>query len=72
ILAASPNTPFASNDITQENVPEKNGKKSDIGETLNDIGDKVVEGANTVGDGIKKGVETVGDMWDSLWNKVRR
>ncbi|MFI3728770.1 PBP1A family penicillin-binding protein [Vagococcus fluvialis] len=72
ILAASPNTPFASNDITQENVPEKNGKKSDIGETLNDIGDKVVEGANTVGDGIKKGVETVGDMWDSFWNKVRR
>lgn len=69
ILAASPNTPFSTADVTQGEVSETT-KNGDFSETINDIGDKVVEGANTLGDGIKKGVDTVGDMWDSLWNKV--
>ncbi|MBO0476994.1 PBP1A family penicillin-binding protein [Vagococcus sp. DIV0080] len=72
VLAASPNTPFTTEDITQTGVNETTKQKGNFGESLNDIGEKVKEGANTVGDGIKKGVETVGDMWDSLWNKVNR
>ena len=73
ILAASPNTPFTTQDATQENT-ETGTKETldDFGNTLNDIGDKVKEGANTVGDGIKKGVDAVGDIWDSVWSKVNQ
>ena len=71
ILAASPNTPFTVGDVTQEQQTEKeSGKNSSIGESINDIGDKVKEGANTIGDGIKKGVDTAGEMWNGFWNKV--
>ncbi len=71
VLAASPNTPFTVGDVTQENLEEKGPKSgAGIGESINDIGDKVKEGANTLGDGIKKGVDTAGEMWNGFWNKV--
>ncbi|MDT2830200.1 PBP1A family penicillin-binding protein [Vagococcus carniphilus] len=69
ILAASPNTPFSVGDVTQGESEEEDSK-SGITDSINDIGDKVKEGANTLGDGIKKGVDKAGDIWNSIWNKV--
>ncbi|APB30462.1 PBP1A family penicillin-binding protein [Vagococcus teuberi] len=78
ILGASPNTPFPVKDATQteeyigsqENNTTTNGKLDGIGDTLNDVGGKIKQGADTVGEGIKKGLDKVGEAWQGIWDRV--
>ncbi|WP_326717258.1 PBP1A family penicillin-binding protein [Vagococcus jeotgali] len=81
ILAASPNTPFSVNDVTQtgeyeeeEETPSQNWKNplSDVGDKASDVGDKIKDGASTVGDGIKKGADKTMDAMKGFWHKVTR